>query len=144
MKKFSILLMLVATFTMVACGSAANLSGNSSASASGASCAAALKSLGKEYKNTGTVDLANLTNLTNAVTVAQAASNLQQNKGDKTYQASFVTGMVTGSNGSITQAAASSIMNMLMNTALNSETVKNINNKVQTANTIISLLKAMN
>ncbi len=103
-----------------------------------------MKSLNEVYKSTGTLDLTNLTNLTNAVTVAQAASNLKQHKGDKTYQASFVTGMVTGSNGSITQAAASTIMNSLMDAALTSETVKNINNKVQTATTIISLLKTLN
>ncbi len=144
MKKISILLMLVATFAMGACSSVGNMAGNSSASASGANCAVALKSLNSVYQSTGTLDLTNLTNLTHAVTVAQAASNLQQHKGDKTYQTSFVTGMVTGSNGSITQAAASTIMNSLMNTALTSETVKNINNKVQTAGTIISLLKAMN
>lgn len=138
-------MLLVASVLFVSCGSTANLVSSSAASTSGAQCAMAMSSLSSVYNSTGKLDLTNLTNLSNAVIVAQAASNLQQHKADKSYQTSFVTGMLTGSNGNLTQAAATAIMNGLMNsTNLTQEKVNNATTRVQTAATIISLLKQMN
>lgn len=145
MKRFSIIILFAASVLFVSCGSAVNLADTTTASISGAQCAMALSNLSCVYKNTGKLDLTNLTNLSNAAVVVQAASNLKQHKSYKAYQTCFVTGMLTGSNGNLTQAVANAMMTTLLNSAnLTQERLNNASTKAQIAEAIINLLTQMN
>ncbi|MDY5969653.1 MAG: hypothetical protein SPJ13_06545 [Bacteroidales bacterium] len=144
MKKFSIIMVLVATVVLGGCKSG-GFSSNSAAVAQGTACGSALKTLNNSYKSTGKVDLGNTANLGAALTLATAYSQLKANKDNANYKTSFANGMVTGGVGLLTPANATNVMNALLNsTGITQENIQNAQSKVQTAAAIVNILRACN
>lgn len=143
MKKFGILMTLVALMTVTSCST---LSGgtDTAAAASGATCGRALVALNKSHK-AGTLSVANTNDLSNMLVVINAYNALKTNKNNNSFKKSFATGMVTGGSGVITTANATSIMNSMLNNAgLGNINSSNIATNVQTISTIVQLLGALN
>lgn len=143
MKKFSLIMMFVATFAMVSCGVTGGAT-NSTAAASGAACGQALIALNNS-KKAGTLAITNPSDLSNMIVVITAYNGLKSSNGDARYKKSFVTGMVTGSAGVITSAMANKLTNNLLSaTGLDGVTTSNIQQKAQTVSSIIQLLTLLN
>lgn len=144
MKKFSFIMMLVATVAFCGCKSS-SFSSDSAAVAQGAACGTALKTLNSSYKSTGKLDLGTATNLSAALALATSYSQLKANKNNTNYKASFANGMVTGGAGLLTQASATTVVNALLNsTGITQQNIQNAQSRVQTAATIINILRACN
>jgi len=142
MKKSRILLM---ALVMIGLASCSTLSGttNTAAVTSGAACGKALVALNSSHK-AGTLSLTNATDLSNMLVVVGAYNSLKSNKDDSGYKKSFATGMVTGGNGLITTANATTIMNNLLNSSgLSGVNSSNIASNAATIGSIITLLGAL-
>ena len=139
MKKFSLIMMFVATFAMTSCGVMGGAT-NTAAVSSGAACGQALISLNNS-KKAGTLAITNPTDLSNMLIVIGAYNGLKANKADPNYKKSFTSGMVTGGTGVITSAMATNVTNSLLNaTGLDGVTASNIQQKAQTVSSIIQIL----
>lgn len=135
-------MMFVAMFAASSCSS---LSGTTNAAAvtSGAACGRALIALNNS-KKAGTLAITNPTDLSNMLVVINAYNTLKANKEDASYKKSFTSGLVTGGNGLISTATATSLTNSLLNaTGLDGINTTNIQQKAQTVGTIIQLLGAL-
>ena len=145
MKKIRLLLLSVATLAIASCSSMQNIaSSNSAASLSGQQCATATKSLYNKYKSTGKIDLTQSDNVMNVLAVATAYNQLKANKGDSSYRKAFAQGAIGAGTGLITAANAERFTSALLNsTGLSGLNSSNIQSKVQTASTIISLLNTL-
>ena len=144
MKKIGVIMMFVATVAFVGCKSMFS-SQDSAAVAQGTACGTALKTLNSSYKSTGKVDLTNAANLSAALTLATSYSQLKANKDNATYKGSFANGLATGGVGLITKDMAPQVMNALLNTTgITQQNIQNAQSKVQTAATIVQLLKMLN
>lgn len=145
MKRLSLLIM---TFAMIgaitSCSSLKSIGASDTvAQAAGVSCAKALTNLNASYKANGTISLSNTNDLTNMLTIATTYSQLRNNKDNASYKQAFTAGLISGSN-LITSANANNIMNTLLNsTGLNGVNTTNIQSKVETVGTIITLLNAL-
>ncbi|MBR1798472.1 MAG: hypothetical protein IJ761_01040 [Bacteroidales bacterium] len=145
MKRFSIILVALATLTLASCSIFQSSSSNAAAQAAGQSCGYAVQGLYNNYKSTGTLNLNNASNLTNALTVVTSYNLLKNNQKDASYKKSFVSGMVASSAGLLTTQTATSFVDQLMaSQGLNNINSSNITQTVNTANTIVTLLKALN
>ena len=147
MKRFSIIMMCIATLAFASCSSSsfgtANTSSTTAAKDSGKTSARALVSLYNSYKSTGTINLGNPTDLTAALNLATAYTNFRNNQADPNYKKAFATGMVAAGAGLITTANVNTIidkMNTLTGLNVNAAT---ITNSVGTATAIIQLLQAL-
>ena len=145
MKKISLLL---AGFVIMAVTSCSTMqqaaSSNTAASMTGQQAAIATNSLYKTYSSTGKLDLSNSNNVANILTVITAYNQLKSNKNDDSYRKAFNSGAISAGTGLITTANANTFANALLNsTGLSGVNASNIQNKVQTASTIITLLKAL-
>lgn len=139
MKKFSLVMMFVATFAMISCGVTGGAT-NTTAAASGAACGQALIALNKS-KKAGTLAITNPNDLSNMIVVITAYNGLKSSNGDARYKKSFVSGLVTGGAGLISAATATNITNNLLNaTGLDGVTASNIKQKAQTVSSIIQIL----
>ena len=146
MKKISIFLMSIAMLAFASCSSMQQAaSSNTGAAATGQQAAIATNALYKNYNASGKkLDLTNPTNIANILTVVTAYKQLKANKGNANYSKSFTSGAVAAGTGLITTANATNYTNALLNSAgLDGVTASNIQNKVQTASTIISLFNAL-
>lgn len=145
MKRLSILMMSIAMLAFTSCSTLQNVaSSGSAATLSGQQCAVATNSLYKTYKSTGKIELANATNVTNILTVITSYKQLKANKGDSAYRKAFASGAVAAGTGLITAANAETFTNTLLNASgLDGVTAANIQQKTQTAATIISLFNAL-
>lgn len=145
MKRLSILMMSFALLTFASCSTLQNVaSSGSAATVSGQQCAVATNALYKTYKSTGKIELANANNVTNILTVITSYNQLKAHKGDASYRKAFANGAVLAGTGIITSANAENFTNTLLNASgLNGVTAQNIQQKTQTAATIISLFSAL-
>lgn len=134
-----------ALLAFASCSSMQNIASSGSAAAvSGQQCAVATNALYKTYKSTGKIELANTNNVTNILTVITAYNQLKAHKGDAAYRKAFANGAVAAGTGVITSANADTFTNTLLNASgLNGVTAQNIQQKTQTAATIISLFSAL-
>ena len=143
MKKFGLIMMVVASFAMTSCGLFGSAT-NTAAVSSGAACGQALIALNNS-KKAGTLSITNATDLSNIIVVVGAYNGLKANKGDASYKKAFASGMVTGGAGTITSAMATNLTNSLLNaTGLDGVTASNIQQKAQTVSTIVQLLTMLN
>ena len=143
MKRISLMMMFVAMFAMTSCGSLSSTT-NTAAMASGAACSKSLIALNNS-KKAGTLAITNPTDLSNMIVVIGAYNGLKANKTDASYKKAFISGMVTGGTGLISQTVASNLTNSLLNaTGLDGVTASNIQQKAQTVSTIIQLLGMLN
>ena len=135
--------MCIAAFAFVSCGSTSSLtSSNSAASTSGTACGQALIGLYNNYKATKKLDMTNASNITNTLALVTACSQLKNNKGNANYRKAFISGMILGGAGIITNANASSIVNSIENSVgLSSTTRSNISSAASTVTSILSLLQ---
>lgn len=138
-------MMSFALLAFASCSSMQNIASSGSAAAvSGQQCAVATNALYKTYKSTGKIELANTNNVTNILTVITAYNQLKAHKGDAAYRKAFANGAVAAGTGVITSANADTFTNTLLNASgLNGVTAQNIQQKTQTAATIISLFSAL-
>lgn len=144
MKKIGIIMMFVAALSLTSCSMFKSAASDSAAVASGAACGKALTALNKSHK-AGTLALTNSTDLSNMLVVVGAYNSLKANKGNTAYRNSFANGMVTGGNGLITAANATSVVNALLNSSgLSGINSSNISNSVNTVSNIITILNALN
>ena len=143
MKKFSLVLMFVAMFAAMSCGSMGSTT-NTAAVASGTTCGQALIALNNS-KKAGTLAITNPTDLSNILVVITAYNGLKANKSDSGYKKAFGSGLVTGGAGVITAAMATNLTTNLLNaTGLDGVTASNIQQKAQTVVTIVQLLSILN
>lgn len=145
MKRFSIIMMCVATMTLglVSCGSASSLTSSNPAMDNGKSAANALVALYNSYKSNGSISLTNPTDLSNSLILATQYSQMRANKDNTDYMKSFASGMVAAGSGLITSDNVNSII-----TKMNSVTGLNVNatniaNNVATVNSIVQLVKML-
>ena len=150
MKKFGIIMMCVAAVLFASCGSTSStsrsvssaLSSNTAATANGTACGQAIIGLYNNYKATKKLDMTNASNITNTLALVTAYSQLKSNKGNKDYRKSFVSGMVLGGAGIITNNNAYSLVNQIENAAgLSSTTRSNISTAASTVSSILSILQ---
>lgn len=150
MKKFGIIMMCVAAVLFASCGSTSStsrsvssaLSSNTAATANGTACGQAIIGLYNNYKATKKLDMTNASNITNTLALVTAYSQLKNNKGNKDYRKSFVSGMVLGGAGIITNNNAYSLVNQIENAAgLSSTTRSNISTAASTVSSILSILQ---
>lgn len=146
MKRLSILLMSVAILALGSCKLTKSVSASDSAAVmSGKQCAIASNSLYNTYKSTGKLDLSNNTNVTNILTVITSYNQLKENKNNTSYRKAFAKGAASAGTQLITSANSERFIDALLNcTALNGVTAQNIQQKAQTASTIITLFNALN
>jgi hypothetical protein len=150
MKKFGIIMMCVAAVLFASCGSTSStsrsvssaLSSNTAATANGTACGQAIIGLYNNYKATKKLDMTNASNITNTLALVTAYTQLKNNKGNKDYRKSFVSGMVLGGAGIITNNNAYSLVNQIENAAgLSSTTRSNISTAASTVSSILSILQ---
>jgi hypothetical protein len=151
MKKIGIIMMCVAALLFASCGSTSSttrsavssaLGSNTAATANGTACGQAIIGLYNNYKATKKLDMTNASNITNTLALVTAYSQLKNNKGNKDYRKSFVSGMVLGGAGIITNNNAYSLVNQIENAAgLSSTTRSNISTAASTVSSILSILQ---
>ena len=143
MKKLGIIMMCFAALAFASCGSSSSvLSSNTAATANGSACGQAIAGLYSNYKATKKVDMTNTSNITNTLALVTAYSQLKNNKSNKDYRKSFISGMVLGGAGVVTNANASSIVNKIETSAgLSNTTRSNISTAASTVSSIMSLLQ---
>lgn len=154
MKKIGIIMMCVAAVLFASCGTTSTtsrstssssgsiLSSNTAATANGTACGQAIIGLYNNYKATKKLDMTNASNITNTLALVTAYSQLKNNKGNKDYRKSFVSGMVLGGSGIITNNNAYSLVNQIENAAgLSSTTRSNISTAASTVSSILSILQ---
>ncbi len=144
-------MMCVAAVLFASCGSTSSstrsavssaLSSNTAATANGTACGQAIIGLYNNYKATKKLDMTNASNITNTLALVTAYSQLKSNKGNKDYRKSFVSGMVLGGTGIITNNNAYSLVNQIENAAgLSSTTRSNISTAASTVSSILSILQ---
>ena len=143
-------MMCVAAVLFASCGSTSStsrsvssaLSSNTAATANGTACGQAIIGLYNNYKATKKLDMTNASNITNTLALVTAYSQLKSNKGNKDYRKSFVSGMVLGGAGIITNNNAYSLVNQIENAAgLSSTTRSNISTAASTVSSILSILQ---
>lgn len=140
----------VAAVLFASCGSTSStsrsvssaLSSNTAATANGTACGQAIIGLYNNYKATKKLDMTNASNITNTLALVTAYTQLKNNKGNKDYRKSFVSGMVLGGAGIITNNNAYSLVNQIENAAgLSSTTRSNISTAASTVSSILSILQ---
>ena len=150
MKKLGIIMMCVAAVLFASCGSTTStsravsnaLGSNTAATANGTACGQAIIGLYNNYKATKKLDMTNASNITNTLALVTAYTQLKNNKGNKDYRKSFVSGMVLGGSGIITNNNAYSLVNQIENAAgLSSTTRNNISTAASTVSSILSILQ---
>lgn len=143
MKKFGIIMMCIAAMAFASCSGSSNLlSSNSAATANGTACGQAIIGLYNNYKATKKLDMTNASNITNTLALVTAYSQLRNNKGNSSYRKSFISGMVQGGSGIITNGNANSLVNKLETSAgLSSTTRSNISTAASTVSSILSILQ---
>ena len=145
MKKLAIFFVAVATLAMTSCGML-NSSSNSVAQAAGQTCGAAVLTLYRAYKASGTIDLTNANNLSSALALATCYTQIKQNKDNANYRKAFTNGLILSSSGLITNENASSFVNMLINSnglANTSQTSTTAQNNTQLAPAVTKLVKTL-
>ena len=86
--------------------------------------------------------MTNASNITNTLALVTAYSQLKSNKGNSSYRKSFISGMVLGGAGIITNNNAYSLVNQIENAAgLSSTTRSNISTAASTVSSILSILQ---
>lgn len=152
MKKFGIIMMCVAAVLFASCGTTSSttasravsnaLGSNTAATANGTACGQAIIGLYNNYKATKKLDMTNASNITNTLALVTAYTQLKNNKGNKDYRKSFVSGMVLGGSGIITNNNAYSLVNQIENAAgLSTTTRNNISTAASTVSSILSILQ---
>ncbi|MBQ3580975.1 MAG: hypothetical protein II975_08320 [Bacteroidales bacterium] len=154
MKKFGIIMVCVAAVLFASCGTTSTtsrstgsssgsiLSSNTAATANGTACGQAIIGLYNNYKSTKKLDMTNASNITNTLALVTAYSQLKSNKGNSSYRKSFISGMVLGGAGIITNNNAGSIVNQIESAAgLSSTTRSNISTAASTVSSILSILQ---
>ena len=143
-------MMCVAAVLFASCGSTTStsravsnaLGSNTAATANGTACGQAIIGLYNNYKATKKLDMTNASNITNTLALVTAYTQLKNNKGNKDYRKSFVSGMVLGGAGIITNNNAYSLVNQIENAAgLSSTTRSNISTAASTVSSILSILQ---
>ena len=119
MKKSVLLMILAAAFAFASCSSVSNVtSTDSAAKTMGTSCGSALTNLYKSYKAAGNkVNMNDASVLTNAIALSTSISGLKQNAKNSTYRKSYITGMVLGSAGLLSETKAGPVYDGLVNSA---------------------------
>lgn len=143
-------MMCVAAVLFASCGSTTStsravsnaLGSNTAATANGTACGQAIIGLYNNYKATKKLDMTNASNITNTLALVTAYTQLKNNKGNKDYRKSFVSGMVLGGSGIITNNNAYSLVNQIENAAgLSTTTRNNISTAASTVSSILSILQ---
>ena len=146
MKRFSIIMMCLATLAFSSCGSTfggASGSVSSAAKDNVRAAGASIISLYNSYRSTGTVNLGNPADLTAALSLATAYTNFRNNQADANYKKAFASGMVAAGAGLITAANVNGIINTMNNLTGLNVNAATITNSVGTATAIIQLLQAL-
>lgn len=111
-------------FVLSSCGttSAAGGSGSGTSEAymAGSNIGAALKTLYVQYKADGKVDFKNPTNLLQLASLASSYTTVKNNLKDKTIYADLATGLIAGSQKSVTQSTVDSVISTLGNVDITS------------------------
>ena len=143
-------MMCVAAVLFASCGSTSStsravsnaLGSNTAATANGTACGQAIIGLYNNYKATKKLDMTNASNITNTLALVTAYTQLKNNKGNKDYRKSFVSGMVLGGAGIITNNNAYSLVNQIESAAgLSTTTRNNISTAASTVSSILSILQ---
>ncbi len=143
MKKIGILLMFFATMAVSSCSILSNAA-RTSAGATGSATAKALVSLYNSRQTNGNISITNSYDLSNILTVINGAQALRTNQADLQFKTNFITGLVSGGSGMITNTSANNIVsNLLSSTAFANVNASNITQKVETVTAIISLLNML-
>ena len=145
MKRFSIIMMCIATMAFASCGTMkGNSSSDSAAKASGRSTANALVSLYTSYRTNGTISLSNSNDLTSTLVVATGYTNLRNNQNNPAYRKSFTAGMLSAGTSLITAANVENVINTMNGLTGLNVNASTISSSVGTATAIIQLLQALN
>lgn len=145
MKRLSILIMSVAVLALASCSSLQKaVSGGDAAALTGQQCAVATNALYKTYKSTGKIALTDANNVSNILVVVTSYNQLKSHKGDANYRKSFTKGAIAAGTGLITANNGEAFTNALLNASgLSGVNAANVQQKVQTASTIITLFNAL-
>lgn len=138
-------MMSFALLAFASCSTLQNVaSSGSAATVSGQQCAVATNALYKTYKSTGKIALTDANNVSNILVVVTSYNQLKSHKGDANYRKSFTKGAVAAGTGLITANNGEAFTNALLNASgLSGVNAANVQQKVQTASTIITLFNAL-
>ena len=118
LKRIRISVLFLAIISFASCGSMSNIaSSDTAAMIEGTSCGKSLENLYTQYKSLGKVDLSSASNLLKVAELGTFMNSLKNNINLPAYKTDFLSGLVSGSNGLITENNSSAILNSL--TSLN-------------------------
>ena len=109
----------LSVFMTTSCGLTGAATANPSTS--GTTTGQALKNLFTQYIKDGKLDTGNLSNLINLATLATSIQSLKGNSENSSILGSFASGLVTGSNNSISTTNSSTITNLLASLVNNTD-----------------------
>lgn len=140
MVKKVLFMVVVAMFALSSCSSVSNVStADAAAKTMGTTCGTAMSGLYKSYKTDGKLDISNSSVLTNIIAVSTSTANLKTNAKNPEFRKSFISGMVLGSAGLLTNTTAGTVYDKLEQSA---GAVSNVNTS-STASTINSAANAL-
>lgn len=115
MKITAYIAVFIAALSFASCSSISNsASSNTAAKTAGTSCGKVLSGLYSQYKSSGKLNMASSSTLTNVIELGACYKLLKDNRGNSAYRKSFAAGLVSGSNGLITNSKASSVISSLL------------------------------
>lgn len=149
MKRLSIIMMCFALFSLTSCSmlggaSASSSSDTSAAKNTGRNTATALVGLYGSYKTNNTISLTNANDIANALILAKGYTSYRSNQADPAFKKAFAAGMVAAGAGIITNANVDNVLNTMVGLTGLNVNAANISNSVNTASSIVQLLKTLN
>lgn len=151
MKRMEFIVLCVAMFLMESCVSMNQpsrvVSHNTSAYAAGSACGNAIKSLHRQYRKDGTLDLSNPTNIYYLAVLASNSSDLKVKMKDKDYYEGFTRGTLAGSQNLISRALMRKMVHSLVGSDLSAFQYKTSpvgKQAVRTVSSIVTLLNMLN
>ncbi|MDD2292651.1 MAG: hypothetical protein PHD07_00395 [Bacteroidales bacterium] len=138
MKKiFALCVAIMMVITATSCGAsnaasttASTANTTSTAYTAGSKIGSALKSMYTQYKKDGTLNLKSATNLVNLATLSTSYNSIKGSLKDKTIYKDLASGIIAGSQKTVTESTVDSVISAIGNVDLSS-----ILNQVKTADT---------
>ncbi|MCF0206168.1 MAG: hypothetical protein HUK15_01960 [Bacteroidales bacterium] len=133
-------MMLIAVFAISSCNSVSNvMSSDTAAKTMGTTCGASLSNLYKTYKSSGKLSITDSNVLNNVFAISSSTMNLKENAKNSAYRTSYISGLVAGSAGLLTETKAANVYNKLVST---NEAISSVNSS-SSENKLLSAVNAI-
>lgn len=148
MKRMGFFVLCMVMFSMISCVSinqpSRGVSNHTSAYAAGSACGKAIKSLHRQYRKDGTLDLSNPTNIYYLAVLTSNSSDLKVKMKNKDYYEGFTRGTLAGSQNLISRALMKKMVHSLVGSDLSAFQGKTSPVGKQAIRTVSSLVTRLN